>query len=674
MLYARLLLILVATTSAVSCVYMPRENKEAQHASKKLVFPSLRRFASEEEFNRYRKTLEDLSDEYGAIWHRPENSGSIDQLLAKKAKNKQTCTPPATDCSDDLEEIAVTGMKAAAPKTSITNNQDSDVDEGDIVKLAGKFLIALQDGRLFSVDSSRALRLVDRINLYQDGDEAWYDELLVFGKQLVVTGFSYRDSSTIITVLSVDELGTFTLEGRYQLESNDYYSAHNYASRLVHGQLLIYTPLYMPSSINEPLRIPRIRRWTPQSGYTEWQPLFRVTDIYTPIQPTFDPQIHTISICPLTTVGTLECNSRAVIGPYRHEMYVSGSNAYLWIVSDNSDWAYDQAHWDECPDVASSLHLPQVGAVAYQFPLNKAQVLAALGEGAPADQFAFEESHGHLHALTRRIPIGCYSYKEAAMQFASIPLNRFASSTGYFYAPESIRVPNVNERFIEERYTATHLLYGTPQGSYQAYWYGDEPYKHGELIAVPLNAPENATTLSFSHSMERVETFGSNAVVFGYQANYKMAVSTVDLQRWPRVADTKEFGDVVESEGRSHAFNYISSDDNSGTFGLPTIVSRRTEKNSSYDRQEPSDIQFFTANRWLRITPLGFLGGIPENNDGYHCEVSCVDWYGNARPLFLDGRIFALTGTELIEGALQNNVIVETGRLRLTSMPEHRRE
>ena len=33
------------------------------------------------------------------------------------------------------------------------------------------------------------------------------------------------------------------------------------------------------------------------------------------------------------------------------------------------------------------------------------------------------------------------------------------------------------------------------------------------------------------------------------------------------------------------------------------------------------------------------------------CRASCVDWYGNARPLFLRGRLFALLGYEIVEGA-----------------------
>jgi hypothetical protein len=40
------------------------------------------------------------------------------------------------------------------------------------------------------------------------------------------------------------------------------------------------------------------------------------------------------------------------------------------------------------------------------------------------------------------------------------------------------------------------------------------------------------------------------------------------------------------------------------------------------------------------------------------CRASCVDWYGNARPLFVGDRIFALLGYELVEGT------VVAGRIR----------
>jgi hypothetical protein len=50
---------------------------------------------------------------------------------------------------------------------------------------------------------------------------------------------------------------------------------------------------------------------------------------------------------------------------------------------------------------------------------------------------------------------------------------------------------------------------------------------------------------------------------------------------------------------------------------------------------------------------------------GYTCEVSCIDWYGNSRPIFTGGRVFALTGTELVEGRLERGRIREIGRLSI---------
>jgi hypothetical protein len=47
--------------------------------------------------------------------------------------------------------------------------------------------------------------------------------------------------------------------------------------------------------------------------------------------------------------------------------------------------------------------------------------------------------------------------------------------------------------------------------------------------------------------------------------------------------------------------------------------------------------------------------------------VSCVDWYGNARPIFIGSRIFAVTGTEIIEGRLAEGKVVEVRRVNLTA-------
>jgi hypothetical protein len=46
-----------------------------------------------------------------------------------------------------------------------------------------------------------------------------------------------------------------------------------------------------------------------------------------------------------------------------------------------------------------------------------------------------------------------------------------------------------------------------------------------------------------------------------------------------------------------------------------------------------------------------------------NCRASCVDWYGNSRPLFLRNRVFALLGYELVEGKLDNGRMRELRRI-----------
>ncbi len=45
-----------------------------------------------------------------------------------------------------------------------------------------------------------------------------------------------------------------------------------------------------------------------------------------------------------------------------------------------------------------------------------------------------------------------------------------------------------------------------------------------------------------------------------------------------------------------------------------------------------------------------------------------MDWYGNARPIFYRGRIFALLGYELVEGEVVDGTLRERRRTDLTTM------
>jgi hypothetical protein len=63
-----------------------------------------------------------------------------------------------------------------------------------------------------------------------------------------------------------------------------------------------------------------------------------------------------------------------------------------------------------------------------------------------------------------------------------------------------------------------------------------------------------------------------------------------------------------------------------------------------------------------------FSSDVRSTND--NCRASCVDWYGNARPIFLRGRTFALMGYEIVEGQVTPRAIRE---LRRTNFAPGRR-
>jgi hypothetical protein len=58
----------------------------------------------------------------------------------------------------------------------------------------------------------------------------------------------------------------------------------------------------------------------------------------------------------------------------------------------------------------------------------------------------------------------------------------------------------------------------------------------------------------------------------------------------------------------------------------------------------------FLRRRGDRVVPVGELLSDPAGQEDDGCQVSCVDWYGDARPIFVAGRVFALLGYELVEG------------------------
>ncbi|WP_135212247.1 beta-propeller domain-containing protein [Vitreimonas flagellata] len=646
----------------------------ARNATEPPTWGALAPFSGETEFRAYVRDLEAAD----RARNRATNGG---KLIADP-----DC-PPDQVCPEE-ESVVVTASRISAPapvsvNTAITNVQTAGVDEGDIVKMIGPYLIVLQDGRLFSINtgaSSADLALTDRINIYRKGSmDAWYDEILVHENRIVATSYNYDHDATEFSIFSLSPEGRFTREGAYFVSSGDYYDSENYATRLVNGNLVIYSPVALDDLDldADDIEWPRVRRLVRTLDEEEQlsigRPLVTPRNIYRPIQATFDPTFHTIAVCPLgsTRAGDeLECRTTAIAGPRPREFYVSNDHLYLWTWPRNEGYGNSAAQEAECAARPKNSFQSATPSAIFQVDLATGRPRALFVRGGPNDQLGMEATATEFRALALWVDPRCNALDNTTpVRYFSTPLADF--STTPQSAPENAftRLPSVMGSAMENRFTAGHLVYGG-RTRWSSYMDEDEVEEVvARVVVVPSSNPGAAQALDAPHNVIRVESIGEDAIITGYHSRDALSMSVIDLSGAPRVADTTRLAGRFETEGRSHAFNYTLAADGSGTLAIPTGEAQWRSGRWVWD-SESSDVSFIALSADHRLAPLGELSTKDASeHPSYECEVSCIDWYGNSRPIFIGPRIFALSGTEIIEGRVRDGRIDEMARVNLTAPP-----
>ena len=539
--------------------------------------------------------------------------------------------------SGELSDITVSALSAEAD--GITNNQTAGVDEGGIVKRVGDHLVVLRRGRLFTVrvggGALDPVAAVDASGPDVDPQGTWYDELLVVGRTAAVVGYSYARGGTELVLFDVGRDGSLGYRSTYHLRSNDYYSAENYASRVVDGRLVFYTPLALRWwDEGEADRVlPALRRWT-GNAEGRFEPIASATSVYRPAREIEPRQValHTVTTCAVAD-GVLDCDATAVFGPFGHTFYVSGSAVYAWL----SGWGRDAT------------------AMLYRLPLRGERPSALGVRGGPIDQFSFLEADDTLHVVVSEWGGGQWMWNSErsrqGLALARIPLG--ALGDGADDAPRSWyhRLPVPEGGVDVNRFVGGHLLYGSSYG--------------GDRVQVVDRAdPGTVFTLPTGHATERVDVLGRDAVVVG-SGEGDLHFTAVRLGDRPRLAGRYRLEDAAQGETRSHGFFYRPQDERGGVLGLP--IRRRGGRYASL-REGSASVVYLRA-RDLEFQPLGALDASDETPDDA-CKASCVDWYGNARPLFLDGRVFALMGYEVVEGEVAGDQIREVRRASFAPSPQ----
>jgi len=234
-----------------------------------------------------------------------------------------------------------------------------------------------------------------------------------------------------------------------------------------------------------------------------------------------------------------------------------------------------------------------------------------------------------------------------------VPLTIFSDGSQVASADRYRKLAKPEGWTFQNRFVGDYLLYGTGSG-----WGNPQTNKHGKLFAVRWTDGQ-ANQLQLAHGVDRIEAMGSNAVVVGTDGS-NLHFTSIYLADAPEVAYRFTRRGASQGELRSHGFFYRAQGPETGILGLPISLPGRAGYEHLF---ENSAAILFLRVESLQFEKIGELGARPESATNDACRASCVDWYGNARPLFVRGRVLALLGYEIVEGKLDDGSLREMRRV-----------
>jgi len=606
--------------------------------------PGLRGFSDKAALDAFVAGMQELEE---------ERYGSQDGMVFYEA----AAAPPPIAIAPTVqaapsEAVAEEAADASAAE-SITNTQEVGVDEGGIVKQAGEYLVILRRGRLFTVHTgSDTLDPVDTIDAFPpqaaNPGRTWYDEMLVSENQVIVLGYSYGSNATEVNRFDISDAGALSYRDTHYLRSGDYYSSSNYASRLIGDELILYAPVYAQwGDLDRSL--PAIREFGEDMEQVLVEPQeFLVAEPYRDAQYPIDV-LHTVTRCDLSAAD-LDCSATAIAGTWSRAFYVSREAVYAW-TGTSDRW------WDD-EDRAST------PGQLYRIPLDGSRPGAVQVAGAPVDQFSFAEDaeEGVLRILLRGVGNGegmwASEHSAGEVSLATVPFDTFRSGMTALARADYRELPRPTGHRFHNRFVGDYLLYAAADYRRQS----DEP----TVYAVPLDG-RGVQEVKLAHGVTRFDRMGRDGVVVGPGREGALGFTSLSLGAEAKVEDTYLLAAASEGETRSQAFFYkpdrASADGLSGTLGLP--IARRPQSRGAEFLGSGSAIAFLRRES-RKLSPAGELAARSSNTRNDNCIASCVDWYGNARPIFMGNRIFALMGYEIVEGEMSDGQIRERQRISFT--------
>jgi hypothetical protein len=610
--------------SSVLCLFFSMSaNAELQKTKK-----ALKPFANEKTLLAYIENLKTKQE-----YNRRKQYGNNQPVPVAESP----AAPVPSAASDKVQvmgsRIKRVDSESASPVTALS--KEEGVDEGDIVKKRGDYLIILRRGRLFTVKvTEKNLQAISTVNAYApdvNPNGTWYDEMLMSGNTVVVIGYSYERGGTEIGLFEMNERGVLKYQSTYHLRSNDYYSSRNYASRLIGNKLIFYTPMQLNAYANINDSMPAVRKWHQGVKPVDFKRILPATNIYKTdldLDP-YDLSLHSVNICTLTA-AKMSCRSNAVLGPSGRVFYVSEDAVYVW----TSPWRGSERKANQ--------------SSVFRMPLNGAAPTAIKASGSPVDQLSFLQQEGYLNVLVSAEAAGDAMWraesKAGDLAMLRIAISDFGDGTSATKKKSYKGLPSLGNAWgMQNRFVGDWFIYGAQADASKSY----------KAYAVRYASTETAQKLSISHDVQRIEVMGDDAIIVGNHVQ-DLKFTSIKLNAAATPVSTYTQAQAVQGDNRTHGFFYKPNDETQGIVGLPILYVKSGNEGAAV---------LFLKNSKLKLSALGQLTSKVSSNSDDACKASCYDWYGNARPIFIGDRAYALLGYELVEGRVVGNSIKTLRRI-----------
>lgn len=524
----------------------------------------------------------------------------------------------------DLPAAAGPGDAAAPAPADAPARHD-----GALAAEHGKHLVLLRHGRLFSVEIGKdQLKPVAALDAFAPGAAALsrYDELIVSADTLALVGYSEAERSTGINLFDIDAGGRLAFRAGYLLRAGDSGAPGSMAISQADSKLVLYAARGPDPLGADPLAVlPALRAGPAPAPFGRIAPASRVYRLDAAIDSPL--ALHSVTVCDLAA-RALRCDASAVLAPRARAVHMASQALYVWTLP----------------------YAGESGAALVRMPFNGGAPGAVRVAGAPHDQFSFHESaDAHLNVLVGADGATRSWRGEAspnALALLRLPLQAFSDGSERAPMASYKDLPDFSPAPMRNRFIGPWLVYGGAAGGTD----GRAP-----LYALRWDGSGGLQRLQLAHPVERIAAMGVDAVVAG-QARSALHLSSIRLGVGPdqpaTVASTYVHPNAQETPAPVREPYYAAQRPGQGMLSLAIV-----EAGATADAVADAASVLYLRNTALKLRELGAL---KARQDAPGDQAA---WYGNARPLFVQGRMFALLGDELVEGKLKNGRLREARRI-----------